>query len=263
MIDTRALVDRLRTLESVAIIPRVTSTNLLARRVIKECIDNEKSLPQAIIVAREQLAGRGRNERTWSSPAGKGIYATALLTRPTSELPLLPLQIATVVASFLVEVFAISARVKWPNDIYAGGRKIAGILIEARIQEERAYLAIGVGVNVEPATGDSRPNAVSIRELSPRDFGTIDDAITAFIEHLDERLSRPADRDAIIAEWRSLTLHQPGERITCVTGDRTVSGTWAGIDDFGRALLRRGEETQAISAGDIIVEPPADEAGGE
>jgi BirA family transcriptional regulator, biotin operon repressor / biotin---[acetyl-CoA-carboxylase] ligase len=262
MIDTRALVDRLRTLESVAIIPRVTSTNLVARRVIKECIDNDRSLPQAIIVAREQLAGRGRNARTWSSPAGKGIYATALLTGPASELPLLPLRIATVVASFLVEVFAIDARVKWPNDIYAGGRKIAGILIEARIQEDRAYLAIGVGVNVEPATDDSRPNAVSIRELSPRDF-VIDDAITSFIEHLDERLSRPVDRDAIIAEWRNLTLHQPGERITCVSGDRTVSGTWAGIDDFGRALLRRGEETQAISAGDIIVEPPAEETGGE
>jgi BirA family biotin operon repressor/biotin-[acetyl-CoA-carboxylase] ligase len=263
MIDTRSLVDRLRTLESVAIIPRVSSTNLVARRIVHECIENELSLPQAIIVAREQLAGRGRNERTWSSPAGKGIYATALLTRATHELPLLPLEIAVTVASYLHDVFGIDARVKWPNDVYAAGKKIAGILIEARIQEERAYLSIGIGVNVEPVADESRPNSVSIRQLTARDFRGLDEATVAFIEHFDERLSRPVDRDSIIAEWRKLSIHNPGDRLTCVLPERTISGTWIGIAEDGRALVRRGEETIAISAGDIIVEPPNKAASNE
>ncbi len=99
MIDTRAIVERLRRIESLAIIPRVSSTNLVARRVVNECIENELSLPQAIIIAREQFAGRGRNQRTWSSPAGKGIYATTLLTVSTAELPLIPLEMANIVAS--------------------------------------------------------------------------------------------------------------------------------------------------------------------
>src|SRR5712671_12234 len=81
-LDTRRLVARMRTLESLALIPRVASTNLVARRIVTECIENELSLPQAMIVAGEQFAGMGRNGRQWSSPAGKGIYATALLTRP-------------------------------------------------------------------------------------------------------------------------------------------------------------------------------------
>ncbi len=121
MIDTRAVVDRLHTLESLAIIPRVSSTNVVARRILEECLDNELSLPQAIIVAREQFAGRGRHDRRWSSPPGKGIYATTLLTRPSAELSLIPLEIANAIASFLCERFGITAGIKWPNDILVAG----------------------------------------------------------------------------------------------------------------------------------------------
>src|SRR5436305_4202692 len=111
MIDTRAIVSRLAVIESLAFVPRVASTNLIARRIVAECIENELSLPQAMIIAGEQFAGRGRNQRSWSSPAGKGIYATTLITRPAAELPLVPLEMSDIVATYLREVFAIDARV--------------------------------------------------------------------------------------------------------------------------------------------------------
>jgi len=253
MINTRTLVPRLTTLESIAVIPRVASTNLVARRIVNECIENEESLPKAIIIAGEQFAGRGRNARQWSSPAGKGIYATTLLPVQAADLALIPLEMANIVASYLREVFAIDARIKWPNDILAGGRKIAGILIEARIQEERAHLLIGTGINVEPVRDDARPNAVSISEVSPRNFRGIGAATEAFIEHIDERLARPLDRERVLDEWRGLAVHRSGDRIACVIGERTVSGTWDGIDEQGRALLRDGAEVVAVSAGDLIL----------
>ena len=253
MIDTRAIVDRLTTIESLAVVPRLASTNLVARRIVNECIENELSLPNAIIVAGEQFAGRGRNARQWSSPPGKGIYATTLLARPARQLPLIPLEMANIVASFLREVFAIDARIKWPNDILVGGRKIAGILIEARMNEERAFMLIGTGINVEPVADDDRPNATAISEASPRDFRGIDAATEAFIEHLDRRLGQPVSREEVLDEWRRYAIHKHGDRIQSVIGERTVSGTWAGIDEHGRALLRDGDETIAVSAGDLIV----------
>src|SRR6266550_4368893 len=131
MIDTR-IVAHFKFLESLAVIPRVSSTNLIARRVVNECLDN--------------------------------------------ELPLVPLQMANIVASYLRDVFGIDARVKWPNDILANGRKIAGILIEARVQEDRAFLIIGTGVNVEPIADNDRSNATSIHELAPERFRGIEDA---------------------------------------------------------------------------------------
>ena len=252
-LDTREIVPRLRALESLAIIPRVASTNLIARRVVNECIENELSLPQAMIIAGEQFAGRGRNDRQWSSPAGKGIYATTLLTRTAQELPLVPLAMANILASYLRETFAIDARIKWPNDILVANKKIAGILIEARLQEDRAYLLIGTGINVEPVTDDHRPNATAISEATSRNFDGIETATLAFIEHIDARLARPLDHDEVLAEWRSLSVHQPGDRIQCVLGDRTVTGTWSGIDEHGRAMLQSGGETIAISAGDLVL----------
>lgn len=258
-LDTRSIVRRLRTLESVAVIPRVASTNLIARKVMTECIENELSLPQAMILAGEQFAGRGRNERRWSSPAGKGIYATTLTSRPVHELPVIPLAMANILASFLRDVFSIDARIKWPNDILVPGRngdaprKIAGILIEARIQEERVFLLIGTGINVEPVQDEARPNAVSISEVSPRPFTGIQSAAQAFIEHVDEQLSHPLVHDEVLQRWRSLSVHQPGDRIHCVLGNRTLSGTWCGIDEHGRALLNSTEGTIAVSAGDLVL----------
>ncbi|HEX7681186.1 MAG TPA: biotin--[acetyl-CoA-carboxylase] ligase [Thermoanaerobaculia bacterium] len=252
-LDTRRIVSRLTTLESIAVIPRVASTNLVARRIVNECIENEESLPKAMIIAGEQFAGRGRNARQWSSPAGKGIYATTLLPIPGSELSLLPLQMANIVVSYLREVFAIHARVKWPNDVLAGGRKIAGILIEARMNEERAFVVIGTGINIESVQDDLRPNATSIADVSPREFHGIDVATEAFIEHVDQRLGRKLERDAVLDEWRSYSIHESGDRIQCIVGERNVEGTWDGIDEHGRALLRSGAETIAVSAGDLIL----------
>jgi BirA family biotin operon repressor/biotin-[acetyl-CoA-carboxylase] ligase len=253
LIDTRQVVSSLHTIESVAIIPRVSSTNQIARRVVKECIDNELSLPQAMIIAGEQFAGRGRNQRSWSSPPGKGIYATTLLTRSAEEMPFIPLAIATIVASYLTETFGIDARIKWPNDVMAGGRKIAGVLIEARIQQDHAFLAVGIGVNVEPVTDDGRPNATSIRDTAAHGYEGVENATLKFIEYMDRGLSGRFDRSDVLAEWKRLSIHREGDAVTCNLGDRTVSGAWAGIDEHGRALLKHGDQTTAVSAGDLIL----------
>jgi BirA family biotin operon repressor/biotin-[acetyl-CoA-carboxylase] ligase len=252
-LDTRRIVPRLRTLESLAVIPRVASTNLIARRVMSECIENELSLPQAMIIAGEQFAGRGRNERQWSSPPGKGIYATTLISRPAHELPLIPLAMANIVATYLRDTFGIDARIKWPNDILVSGKKIAGILIEARIQDDRVFLLIGTGINVEPVQDDVRPNAIAISEVSVRGGVGIETATLAFIEHLDEQLARPLEHDDVLAQWRALSIHHPGDRIHCVLGDRTIDGTWAGIDEQGRAMLNSSDGIVAVSAGDLVL----------
>ena len=252
MIDTRAIVDRLQTIESLAIIPRVASTNLVARRIVTECIENELSLPQAMIIAREQTAGRGRNQRSWSSPAGKGIYATTLVTRTAEEMPFVPLRMATILSGYLRDTFGIDARIKWPNDVLAGGKKIAGILIEGRLQESKSYLLIGTGVNVEPVLDDQRPNSVSIREVATRPPADIDEATIRFVEYVDRALGQRTSTQEVLAEWRRLAIHAPGDSISCTLGDKTVSGKWAGIDDFGRALLDTGSGTVAISSGDLI-----------
>ncbi|MBI2212040.1 MAG: biotin--[acetyl-CoA-carboxylase] ligase [Acidobacteria bacterium] len=250
-IDVRALASRLSTIESVVQMSCATSTNTLVRRIADECMQNDIRIPEAIIIAGEQREGRGRGERTWHSPAGKGIYATALHALPATHVGILPLRIACMVASFLREAYAIDARIKWPNDILVDGRKIAGILIEARIQGAGAYAMIGVGINVFPS--DAAPaSAVSIEQVSKRDAIDLRSATIAFVEQIDRELARNPPASEAIARWRELSAHKEGDRVSCHVGTSLVEGTWYGIDDAGRAQIRRGSETIVIAAGDIV-----------
>lgn len=250
--NTRQIVDRLKLIESLAYIPRVGSTNELARRVADECLENDIALPSAVLIAGEQTAGKGRGARGWYSPARRGIYATAMVTRRTSDCALIPLEIANLVAGFLREVYRVEARIKWPNDILVEGRKIAGILIEARARDTEIFLLIGIGINVLASDRAATPEATSVEEVR-REAIDLDSATVAFIEHLDDVLSRSVDPVAILEQWRGLAVHQKGEKIESRVGNETIRGTWEGIDETGRAMIRQGSETVRISAGDLIV----------
>ena len=117
---------------------------------------------------------------------------------------------------------------------------------------QRAYLAIGTGVNLEPVTHDDRPNATSIREVAQRNYSYPDSAIVAFIEHVDSGLARRDSSATVLRDWRKLTTHRTGDAVSCLIGDRAISGTWGGIDDSGRALLQTSGGEVAVSAGDLI-----------
>jgi biotin-(acetyl-CoA carboxylase) ligase len=73
------------------------------------------------------------------------------------------------------------------------------------------------------------------------------------VHSLDDFLTRPFARDAILTDWRELSVHNPGDTIHCVIGERTLDGTWLGIDDHGRAKLRTADREIAVSAGDLFL----------
>jgi BirA family transcriptional regulator, biotin operon repressor / biotin---[acetyl-CoA-carboxylase] ligase len=114
-----------------------------------------------LVIADEQTAGRGRGGKRWTSAENRGLWMT-LLERPgtASGLDVLSLRLGLQAAPVL-ELFAGTAvQIKWPNDLYAGARKLAGVLVEARWREQAAdWVAIGIGVNLvtppelESATG--------------------------------------------------------------------------------------------------------------
>src|SRR5437763_1249614 len=94
-----------------------------------------------LVTAAEQTAGRGRQGRTWTAPAGLAILCSLVIRDPPRLLPL-----AAGVA--VAELVGPQARVKWPNDVLVDGRKLAGILVEGRPQERWAVLGIGLNVAV-------------------------------------------------------------------------------------------------------------------
>lgn len=141
---------------------RVDSTNAEA---LRRAVDGDAE--GAVIVAEEQTAGRGRRGRAFFSPAGTGIYLSILLRPelPAERAHLLTCAAAVAVAEAIEACTGMDASIKWVNDVYCRGKKVAGILTEGSFDVEGGVLehaVVGVGVNVRP------PHAGFPAEISER-----------------------------------------------------------------------------------------------
>jgi len=115
-----------------------------------------------LVLAERQTAGRGRAGKRWDSEPRAGIWAT-LIERPrdASGIEVLSLRVGLRLARVLARWSEPPIQVKWPNDVFAGGRKLAGVLIEARWREQRPdWVAIGIGINLLPPV--DQPSATSL-----------------------------------------------------------------------------------------------------
>ena len=147
------------------------STNARARELV------EAGAPHGTVVtAAEQTAGRGRQGRTWTAPPNKALLYSAIL-RPLDERHLLlPLAVPLAVCEAAEELEpSITCQVKWPNDIWVKGRKLAGVLIEAKPQD--SWAVIGVGLNLSISTSEFpselRDTAVSLFDPSAGSRGEV------------------------------------------------------------------------------------------
>lgn len=152
-----------RALAEMAIIYResVDSTNLVARRLAEEGAPGFTT-----IIAEQQLSGRGRLGRNWFSPAGRGLWFS-MIFRPEALTPAamspVTLVTAAVLADYLSREFDLPVRIKWPNDLQVGGKKIAGILTEIKGDPDRIdYLIIGIGLNVNQKAADFAPEIATV-----------------------------------------------------------------------------------------------------
>jgi BirA family biotin operon repressor/biotin-[acetyl-CoA-carboxylase] ligase len=192
-----------------------------------------------LVTAGAQTAGRGRQGRTWTAPAGRALLMSLVLR---GWPPLLPLAAAVAVAD-VAAAGGTDISIKWPNDVLLGRGKLAGILVEARPQD--GWAVLGIGMNVAVRGGDL-PEELHARaawlELDP---AAIEPTLAALLAALEARLALepPALLDAFRARDALL-----GRRVRWQRGE----GTAAGVDEAGRLLVDRpGGERVALDAGEV------------
>lgn len=149
-----------------------------------------------VAIAERQTAGRGQYGRRWESAAGKGLWLSALL-RPTigvAESGQLTTMLAETIAAAIARELGLSPRIKPPNDVYIDERKVAGVLVEMRVEANGGYCAIaGIGINVNHAPGDFPPelreSAGSLATAAGRPVSRAAFART-FLQELDSAYAR-------------------------------------------------------------------------
>ncbi|MGI6642605.1 MAG: biotin--[acetyl-CoA-carboxylase] ligase [Bacillota bacterium] len=239
--------------------PETGSTNSDA----KELADMTDCFPHGTaVIAETQASGKGRLGRAWSSPRG-GVFLSLILRPPLSpaRVPALALAVGYSISLVLRDLFALDAKVKWPNDILIGGRKACGILCEMKAEIDAvSWVIAGIGVNAN---------------LTPMDL-SVDVRSTA--TSLQAELGRNVDRNRLIASILNCMepiyedfvahglsnmkgsisailshLNQPViVKNASVVGSPDLPGIARGIDNEGRLLLETAHgETRTISAGDL------------
>lgn len=197
-----------------------------------------------VITAAEQTAGRGRQGRTWTAPPGKALLYSAIL-RPLGAWPLslLPLTVANAVCETAESLRSgIECGVKWPNDVLLDGRKLAGVLIETRPQEDWAVIGVGLNLRIKPGDFPS-----GLRETATSLDG--DASLEQGRRSLDQRLDfwLGAEREDILDAWRKRDVLR-GRGVTWSEG----SGVADGVDQRGSLLvITPSGECLALSAGEI------------
>ena len=217
----------------------------------------ERGAPEGTaVLAEEQTAGRGRLGRPWVSPAGKNIYLTLVMRPPARQLRVLSIVSPLAIAEALEDAAGLTARIKWPNDVLVGGRKIAGILIETALAgDELKYALVGMGLNVnldleaEPEIADI---ATSVRRELGRDASR-EELLAALLNVFEARYSEALKGDAPFRAWRS-RLETLGRRVRATLAGRVEEGVAEDVDAEGNLLIRRDDGSLAtVEAGDVTL----------
>ncbi len=236
--------------------PTIGSTN---DRALELAIAGEPE--GALVLAEEQTAGRGRRDRAWVSQARRGIYASLILrpSIPVTRAPLFTFMAAVAVADALSELIGLKARIKWPNDVLVGRRKIAGVLGEVRGSDPEAReMVIGLGINVNQAPEEFSPDlagaatSVRIETGSMADRAPILAALLGGFERRYARLLREGP-GTLLAEWEALSALPRGSRAVVEGPSGRIEGTTAGVDEEGALLLiDRAGQSLRIPFGEIV-----------
>jgi BirA family biotin operon repressor/biotin-[acetyl-CoA-carboxylase] ligase len=217
-----------------------------------------------VVTAAEQTAGRGRQGRTWTASAGKALLYSAVLRPLDDRHLLLPLAVPLAVCDAAEELRPdIECGVKWPNDVQIDGRKLAGVLIEARPQD--GWAVVGIGLNLiiskNEFPSDLRETAVSLFDPIEEDRGkgrrslpavappTLPPVLLPATEALNRHLATwiKAEPETVLAAWRRRDALR-GKEVSWEGG----SGVAAGIDDRGYLVVATAAgERVAVGAGEV------------
>ncbi|MBR3763612.1 MAG: biotin--[Clostridia bacterium] len=231
----------------------LTSTNTVLKDAART-----GALAEAVALCEQQTAGRGRLDRTWSSPEGQGVWMSVLLRPqlPPEKTPMITFCAALAMTKAVRSLTGLDARIKWPNDVVLSGHKVCGVLLEAGFTPEgQMFVVIGSGLNIRRGAypPELTERAVSLEELCPPPGREA--LIAAYLNGLEAAVDAVTSGGftAIEEEYRALSCTL-GREVQVLSPAETFTGTALSVDETG-ALLVRTEDgaTRRVLAGDVSV----------
>lgn len=198
------------------------------------------------VTADEQTAGRGRQGREWLAEPGSALLISVVIRELDESHALLPLAAAVAVCEAAEACAPVKCAIKWPNDVWIEGRKLAGILVEGRPQAD--WAVVGVGLNVSGSPSELGELATSLaREAPGSGPPSPGPVLEALLAALDRRLAEPAD--VVLEAWRERDALK-GRHVSWHEGE----GIAAGVDYTGALLVDTSNGCEVLHAGEVHLE---------
>lgn len=239
-------------IRSACYLGSTSSTNSLALSQLAESpdLDSLQADCPRLFVADQQTSGRGRHGRTWVSD-DQTLTFSLLIRKETDadNLDSLPLAVGVGVARAIEFSLApLRTQLKWPNDVHAGGGKIAGILLETN-QRAIDFVVIGIGVNVSSAPDlTDQDHASTVCDLATASGRLLNryDPLVPIVEQVLAAISKPED---VISEFRERCL-LCDQQIEYQIGDQSHRGRCRGVSDQGELLVETEQGLQSLRSGE-------------
>ena len=239
--------------KKIVVLPNVDSTNDEVKR--RASAGEPEGL---VVIAEHQSAGKGRFGRIWSSDSG-GVYFTVLVRPelPPSDIASVTLAAGLAVCLAIREYTGLDAKIKWPNDIIIGRKKLCGILTEMSAQSDRIdFIAIGIGINVNhtffPEEIKSKATSLYLETGERIDRNSF---MRCVIKKLDTVLSSffvsVSLDDEKLFEGLCATI---GRSVTVQRNGEELSGIAEGITGSGELIIKSHDKKTVIGSGEVTVQ---------
>ncbi len=234
-------------LDQIHYFDQVDSTMEMAREMARTGCP-----PLTVVVADTQTRGRGRMKRVWRSGKG-GLYFTIIL-RPSVALAhsaRINLYAAIILTRTLNTMFAVDARVKWPNDILVNEKKLAGLLTEVEAESDQViYMNIGIGINVNNDPTSDEAGATTLRHLLGHPVSRIK-LLTSFLNDFEADFSMASSK--MVIDWWKQSTVTLNRSVEVVTPRAVTRGMAVDIDGQGGLMIRqRDGSIQTVVYGDCF-----------
>ncbi len=242
---------------SIVYLDSVDSTNTYAKKAAEKAFSDG-----TVIIAEKQLAGRGRLGRDWVSPGGKGIWMTIMLKPDILpfDAPKLTIVAACAVVKGLWSCCGLEARIKWPNDIVAGGKKLCGILTEMSAEEDEVkYVIIGIGINANLGVDDFGPGvsdvatSISIEKGDTVSRKAVLASVLLEFEQLYRDFVRQGSISFFLEEYKDKSAVL-GKEIRVISKKEELTGRAVDISEEGHLVVRLGDGTlREVMSGEVSI----------
>ncbi len=191
------------------------------------------------VVAEEQTSGIGRHGHSWHSEPGAGLYLSVVLRLPETS-PILTLALGLAAVDAIRNVAGVVCDLRWPNDVLAGGRKVAGIIVQ--MADSAAVAGIGINVNHAQFPPDLAELATSLKIQTGRaiDKELLLESLLGSIDDCCEIL-RSGGNAALLRMFSIASSYVSGKRVKVDLGERTIEGVTVGLDDAGFLRVKRAD----------------------